>query len=320
MSEHTGLRVAVRCLVIGLGLLAASSVAAPPVVAQIETGVMQGIVRDEEGKPLEGVIFRITDLERGTSYEVKSDRNGRFYRRGLRATDYAIAVEMKGYNPINDKLSLNAGVDRRFDFKLVRAAPEGAEEFAMGVAAFNKGDFEGAVTAFEMAVQKAPDLPEVRVNLAIAYLRLKRTADAVAELERASAISQGDPRLLFQLGGAYLEFNQLDKAAEALEKGLATSKPDSPDVYDATVTLGAVYFAKGDNDKSEAQFQKAVAARPDALTPKLGLGKVHASKGEMDQALRLFREVLAAAPAGSPDAAEADAFIKEFESAAPPSA
>jgi tetratricopeptide (TPR) repeat protein len=313
MHEQMGLAVAVRRMTIGLAVLGATYVGAPPVSAQIETGVMQGVVKDEEGKPLEGVIFRITDLERGTSYEVKSDKNGRFYRRGLRATQYAIAVEKEGYNSINDKLALNAGVDRRFDFKLVRAAPVGAEEFAAGVAAFNQGNFEAAAKAFEASVAKAPDLPEVRVNLALAYLRLKRNTEAVAELERAAALSQGNAMVLFQLGGAYLEFNELDKAAAALEKGLAlTTKPDDPNIYDASVTLGAVYFAKGDVDKAMAQFQKALTLRPDAATPKLGLGKVYASKGDVDKAQQVFREVAASATPGSPEATEADAFLKEL--------
>jgi tetratricopeptide (TPR) repeat protein len=313
MHEHMGLAVAARRLAVGLAVVGALYVTAPPAAAQIETGVMQGVVNDEEGKPLEGVIFRISDLERGTSYEVKSDRNGRFYRRGLRATAYAIAVEKAGYNSINDKLTLSAGVDRRFDFKLVRAAPVGAEEFAMGVAAFNKGDYETAAKAFEASVAKAPDLAEVRMNLALAYLRLKRNTEAVAELERAAGLSQNNALILFQLGGAYLEFNELDKAAAALEKGLAlTTKPDDPNIYDASVTLGAVYFAKGDPDKAMAHFLKASSLRPDSATPKLGLGKVYASKGETEKAVQIFREVAATAAPGSPEAIESDAFLKEL--------
>lgn len=115
---------------------------APVAFGQIELGVMQGVVTDENGSPLEGVTFRIRDMGRGREIVVESDKDGRFYRRGLPAVEYEISVEKEGYQPIHDKLRLNAGVDRRFSFKLARATPEGAVEFAQGVEAFNRGDNE----------------------------------------------------------------------------------------------------------------------------------------------------------------------------------
>jgi tetratricopeptide (TPR) repeat protein len=295
-------------------------VGATAVFAQIELAVLQGIVRDEAGQPLEGVTVRVRDQERGSETTAQSGRDGRFYRRGLRAGGYQLTVEKQGYQPINDKVTLSAGVDRRLEFKLVKAAPEGAEDFAKGVAAFNKKDFQGAAQSFEAAIQKAPNLPEIHVNLALAYLRLNRSGEALAALEKAAVLSQNEPNVLFQLGGAYVEFKQLDKAAAAFEKGLAQVKGLSdPLAFDATVTLGAVYFAQGENDKAIAQFEKALTARPDATTPKLGLGKAYFSKSDVPNALRYFKEVVASAP-GSPEAAEATAFIQELEKSRPPAA
>ena len=162
-------------------------------------------------------------------------------------------------------------------------------------------------------MQKAPDLPEIRVNLALAYFRLQRTADAVAQLEKAAALAPDSPRVLFQLGGAYVEMQALDKAAAAFEKGLAKqSDASDPLVLEATTTLGAVYFAKGENDKAVAQFDKALAAKPDNAAAKLGLGKVYFSKGDVAKALELFQQVVASAP-GTPEAAQAEAFIKELK-------
>lgn len=303
----------VVALVASVALLSAT-----PASGQMELAVMQGTVKDEAGRPLEDVTFRLRDTGRGREVVIKSDKSGRFYRRGLQAVEYELLVEKEGYQPIHDKVKLGAGTDRRFDFKLVKAAPEGAEEFAKGVEAFNRGDNQAAAQAFEAAVQKAPELPEVRVNLALTYLRVSRTADAVAQLEQAAALAPNEPRVLFQLGGAYIELKDLDKAIAALEKGLA-KQPDLKETlaYEATVTLGAVYFAKGDNDKAMAEFEKALAVKPDAAAPKLGLGKVHFSKGNVDRALQLFQQVVASMP-GSPEAAEAEAFIKELEKAKRP--
>jgi tetratricopeptide (TPR) repeat protein len=288
------------------------SAAAVPSGAQMELGVMTGMVTDDAGAPLEGATVRLRDLERGRETTFKSDKNGRFYRRGLQAVEYEMVVEKDGYQPVKDKVKLVAGTERRLDFKLAKAAPAGAEEFAIGIAAFNKGDNAAAAQAFEAALGKAPNLPEIRVNLGLAYLRLGRNADAVAQLEQATALGLGAANVQFQLGAAYVEMQALDQAAAAFEAGLA-KQPDlkDPMAYEATVTLGAVLFAKGQNDKAAALFEKALAVKPDAATPSLGLAKVHFSKGDVDKALALFDRVVALHP-GTPEAAQAATFIKEL--------
>ena len=283
-----------------------------PSGAQMELGVMTGTVTDDAGKPLEGATVRLRDLERGRETTFKSDKNGRYYRRGLQAVEYDMVVEKDGYQPVKDKVKLVAGTDRRLDFKLAKAAPEGAEDFAVGVAAFNTGDNAAAAKAFEAALAKSPGLPEVRVNLGLAYLRLGRNAEAVGQLEQATALGVGAANVQFQLGAAYVEMQALDKAIVAFEAGLA-KQPDlkEPLAYEAAVTLGAVYFAKGQNDKAAAQFEKALAARPGAPAPSLGLAKVHFSKGEVDRALALFDRIVAHHP-GTPEATQAESFIKEL--------
>jgi tetratricopeptide (TPR) repeat protein len=303
-----------------VGLTVALLARATVATAQMELAVIQGTVVDEQnGAPLQDVTIRMKDLDRGRETVIKTDKGGKFYRRGMQAVAYEIAVEKEGYRPIHDKLDLKAGVEGRFNFKLAKASPLGAEEFQQGVAADNKGDFKAAATAFEGAIQKAPTLPELYVNLALAYFRLDRKAEAVTQLEKAAALGPDDPKIQFQLGSAYVEMNTYDKAVTAFEKGLA-SKPDlaaDPLALEAASTLGAVYFAQGDNDKAAAQFQKVLAAKPGAAGATLGMGKVHFSKGEVDKALALFEQVVAQHP-GTPEAVQADAFIKELRKSKPP--
>jgi tetratricopeptide (TPR) repeat protein len=287
------------------------------VSAQMELASINGTVRDEAGQPLEGVVVKLKDVARGREFETKTDKGGRFVRRGLQAVDYEFTVEKPGYNPIKDSLKLAAGLEKRYDFKLVKAAPEGAAEFAKGVAAFNSGDNASAAKAFEETLAKAPNLPEVRINLALAYLRLGRAPDAVAQLEKARELAPDKPSVLFQLGEAYVEMKDFDKAIASIQQGLA-KQPDlkDPVALDGTVTLGAVYFARGDNDSAIAQFQKAATANPRLPAPHIGLGKAYFSKGDVNRALAEFRTVVSSSP-GTPEATEAQAFIQELEKTAP---
>ena len=182
-------------------------------------------------------------------------------------------------------------------------------EFVNAVAAYNRGDNEAAASGFEAAIAKAPELPEIRVNLALAYLRLNRTADAVAQLEKAAEIAPDEPRVLFQLGGAYIDMKQFDKAIAAFEKGLA--KPGAPNdtvVYEAMISLASLYFSSGKIDQASAMYERALAANPAGAAAKLGLGKVAFNKGDVEKALQRFKEVVSSAP-GTPQAAEAEGFI-----------
>jgi tetratricopeptide (TPR) repeat protein len=293
--------------------LSAVVVTVTPAAAQMELAVMQGTVRDEAGQPLADVSLRIKDLERGREVIVKSDKSGRFYRRGLQAVEYEMVVEKDGYQPLKDRVKLTAGGDRRFDFKLVKAAPAGAGDFAEGVKAFNAGNFAAAATSFEAAVQKQPDVPELRVNLALAYYRLSRMADAVAQLEKAASLAPNDPHVQFQLGSAYVDLKDLPKASAALEQGLArATDPKDPLVFDARVTLAAVYFASNTHDKAQQQYEQALALKPDDPAALLGLGKVQFARTNAKDALATFERLVAAHP-GTPQATEAQTFIAELK-------
>jgi tetratricopeptide (TPR) repeat protein len=309
---HRGLVVFVAAM--------AFTLSAHTAVAQGEMGSIQGTVTDEAGTPLEGATLKLHDPSKGRDFSTKTDKNGKFYKRGIPGSDYQFALEKEGFNAINDKLRVAAGGEHRFDFKLVKGAPAGAKEFALGFDAFAKGDNAGAAAFFEAALVKAPELPEIHVNLAIAYLRLGRKPEAVAQLEEAAKLSPNEPRILFQLGGAYVEMKDWDKATGAFEKGL-TKQPDLKDplAYEATVTLGAVHFAKGQIDESIKYFESALTAKPGGAVPTLGLGKAYLSKGDTDKALQLFQQVMAAAP-GSAEAKQAEAFIAGLKKPGSPEA
>ncbi len=282
-------------------------------VPQGMTGVIQGTVSDEEGgAPLPDATIRLVDDTRGRQFSTKSDKNGRFYKRGLPGANYLATIEKEGYKQLQEQLRVASGGESRFDFKLAKAAPPGAREFAEGFAAFNAGDNEGAARAFEAAVEKAPDLPEIRVNLALAYLRLSRNEEAVTQLEKAATLAPEDARTLFRLGGAYVEMAEYDKAIVVLEKGLAIESDLNNELAaETTVTLGAVYFAKGQIEKSVAQFEKVLAVTPGAPVASLGLAKAYLSLDNRDKALELLEHVVSVAP-GTPEAERAEVFLAEL--------
>ena len=302
-----GMRI-VAAVVIGT-VLAWSSV---PVIAQMELGVIKGQVLDDAGQPLAGVTIKLVNIDRGREVVLTTGKDGRFYRRGLQAVEYEMSVAKDGYQPVSDKVKLVAGTDRNFDFKLAKAAASGTQEFQEGVAAYNARDFAGAAAKFEAAIARNPAVAPLHVNLALAYLAMKRNAEALASLEKAVALAPADPAIQFQLGSVYVDQQAYDKAIAALEKGLSL-KGDLTDplAADAASTLGAVYFAQGKVTDAEAQFQRVLTAAPRHAGATLGMAKVQFSKGDAAKALELFDRVVAEHP-GTPEATQAATFIKEL--------
>jgi tetratricopeptide (TPR) repeat protein len=294
---------------IGTALL----LSAVPTAAQMELGVIKGRVVDDAGKPLAGVTIRLVNIDRGREVTLTTDKEGRFYRRGLQAVEYEMKVELDGYQPISDKVKLVAGTDRDFDFKLAKAAAGGSKELQEGVAAFSSGNFELAAKQFEAAIAQSPSVPALHVNLAMAYVRLNRMSDAVASLEKAAALGPNDAAIQYQLGSAYVEMQAYDKAVTALEKGLAGNPNLVTDALaaEAASTLGAVYFAQGKVAEAETQFQRVLTAKPGNAGATLGMAKIHFSKSEVEKALALFEQVVASHP-GTPEAKQAETFIKEL--------
>lgn len=300
-------RLGIVCLEIALLLGGAG-----PALAQMELGVVQGRIVDEAGQPLQGVVIRLVNVDRGREVTLKTDKNGRFYRRGLQAVEYELKVEHEGYQPIDDKIRLVAGTDRTFDFTLAKASAAGSKEFQEGVAAFNAKDFTTAAAKFEAAVAQSPTVAPLYINLALAYFQLQRPAEAVAALEKAGSLAPDDPSIQFQLGSAYVDTKAYDQAIVALEKGLARSDlAKDPLAAEAASTLGAVYFAQGKVAEAEAQFQRVLTVKPDNAGAVLGMAKVAFSKGDAAKALELFDKVVAAHP-GTPEAEQAAAFVKEL--------
>lgn len=297
-------------LVVGMALLCA---VVAPAAAQMELGVIKGQVLDDAGQPLEGVKIRLVNVDRGREVVLTSGKDGRFYRRGLQAVEYALTVEREGYQSITDKVKLTAGTDRNFDFTLAKAAAGGSKEFQDGVAAFAAGNFALAASRFEAAIAQAPTVAPLHVNLALAYFQLKRPADAVASLEKAAALAPTDAAIHYQLGSAYVDTQAYDKAVAALEQGLS-AKPDlakDPLAAEASATLGAVYFAQGKVPEAEARFQQVLAATPRHAAATLGMAKVYFSRNDVTKALEWFDRVVAEHP-GSPEATQAATFIKEL--------
>ncbi|MGC4116691.1 MAG: tetratricopeptide repeat protein [Myxococcales bacterium] len=99
-----------------------------------------------------------------------------------------------------------------------------------GTDAYQKGDYEAALKAYEQAERELPDSPELQYNLGDVYMKLKRADDAKRAYETAlkKAPDSLKSRDYFNLGNALAELNQKDDAVSAYRQALKVDPKNEP--------------------------------------------------------------------------------------------
>jgi len=109
---------------------------------------------------------------------------------------------------------------------------------AIGLVAFEKEQYENAVTAWRKALEINPDVRGLRTNLAQAFLGLGKHTEAIVELEKELAISSQPILSHFLLGRTYLQLKEFNKAKKHYEMVLDLQ----PDHIKAYYGLANVYI------------------------------------------------------------------------------
>lgn len=186
-------------------------------------------------------------------------------RNALDAADFAeghfdlgVALERQG------KLA-----DARAEYERALALKPSLYEAAVNLAVLREreGDTGGAAAAYAAAIRTWPEDAVARERLAALYLSAGQLDDA---WRLAREALQRDPRAIVAyevLARVALQRNQLDLAKLVAMKAQKLDASD-PDV---AVLTGQILAKQGDDAGAKAQWQKAIALRPDDPTPRYAL-------------------------------------------------
>jgi tetratricopeptide (TPR) repeat protein len=151
-----------------------------------------------------------------------------------------------------------------------------------------------AAIALKKAEALGPLDNQLRLQLALAYIAMKRADWARPELERLAADDPGDVKYPYWLARLDYDAGQYGSAVRRL-KDVVAREPAFARAHD---NLGLCYEALNEPEPAIAHYREAVRLnRAEAKTasawPALNLGILLRSRGELDEAERLFREALA---------------------------
>ncbi|HKE26020.1 MAG TPA: tetratricopeptide repeat protein [Bryobacteraceae bacterium] len=132
-------------------------------------------------------------------------------------------------------------------------------EFLAGKAAYEAALFSQAEESFRKVIQLDAAFPEVHLELGKVYISLRRTDDAVGELQRALKANPGDADASYFLGAVLVQAGRYAEGVPHLERA-KTAKPDfwAPYFY-----LGKAKLKLEQAGEAAAQLQKAAALNSD---------------------------------------------------------
>jgi putative PEP-CTERM system TPR-repeat lipoprotein len=147
-----------------------------------------------------------------------------------------------------------------------------------------------ATSLFEKASDLVPTNAALQTQLAVSRMATGDTAEAIADLERASRSDSGQHQSGFILALHYLRENQPDKALEALNE-LEKVIPNDPTLHNMK---GAAYGSKKDLANARSSFEKALAIAPNYFSAARNLAQLDLAQNRPADARRRYEAILAA--------------------------
>jgi tetratricopeptide (TPR) repeat protein len=241
-------------------MAALASVFTPRAAAQND-GVIRGQILDIAGKPWADLGIQAVS-EQGVKSDTKTDKDGNYMFRNLRAGIYVVRVLLPAPNPpFEANCHVQSGAEAKVDlnFKDI-AGKQGAE-------------YQEAAKKNEEAKKS---LEGLKAHVAAGDLIVVQERQAKVDLQKAaldqrSALKQKLTDLSNQAVAEFLE----------AQKNLAEKDPNAALVW---VKLGEAYDTGGRNEEAANAYQQAITLKPEVPGYYNNLGNVLARAGKIDEA------------------------------------
>lgn len=152
--------------------------------------------------------------------------------------------------------------------------------------------FDAALVPLQKFIAEKPDVAYAHFQLAYAYTALKRSDEARAEYERATALDPKMPEAYLNLGILLLDRQQYAAAIGPLSKAVellpTESRPRS--------LLAVAQDRSGDQDAAARSFESVLHLDPNDRTANRYLGDLDLRKGKPAEAEARFRRALELGP------------------------
>jgi tetratricopeptide (TPR) repeat protein len=157
--------------------------------------------------------------------------------------------------------------------------------FVMGELLRRRENYGQALRVYREVQRKSPEFPEVHTKLAYILLKVDDFADAAREAHAALDLTPNNAEAHRNMG-IVLSKQNFDAAIAEYQQALALK----PDYALARYSLGMLYSERGDLDRSAEEYRKAIALDPTDWRSPYNLALVLERKKDWEGAIRAYRE------------------------------
>lgn len=169
-------------------------------------------------------------------------------------------------------------------------------EFAKATLLDDAGMHAEAIALLQLALERFPDHPGVRYQIALIQDKAGLTRDSIRNFESLLKDRPEDASLLNALGYSLADRNQKLQRAELLIRKALEASPDNPAFLDS---LGWVLFRRGDLNGALPHLERAYRIYPDAEIA-AHWGELLWVSGKQPEARALWARALARSPDSKP--------------------
>ena len=171
--------------------------------------------------------------------------------------------------------------------QMFEAAGPVRAQFLLGKAYYEATLFPQAEESFLEVLRLDPRFPGVRLELGKVYISLRRTDDAIRELQLALKDNPGDGDASYFLGGLLVQEDRLAEGIPYLER----AKQVKPDFWAPYFYLGKARLRLEQPAEAVVLLQRAVELNPDDASAYYQLGRALQACGRESEARRALLRV-----------------------------
>jgi tetratricopeptide (TPR) repeat protein len=145
---------------------------------------------------------------------------------------------------------------------------------------FGAGEYSGAQTIFQEALQEFPDDPQLLMMVGLCLRRQGRLDEGIAMLEQAVQAAEDDAEVHVQLARARLDQGDIESARQSIRRCLS----DNPNHLYARTLMGQIELHSGRPQAAIESLRTALRVDPDFVPALTGLAIALVELGRSDEA------------------------------------
>lgn len=272
-------------------------------------GRLNGIVVDEQGKPVAGakVVLHYSQ-DKTVEREAITDKKGEWAFLGLGSGIWQITVSAEGYIPTTtdtsvSQISLNPKITLTLKKKAPAQSPFIRDEEALKLIEqanqlFSEKQYDEAISLLQQFLEKNPKAYQSYISIGDCYREKGEFEKAIEYYNRAIEEAKIDEtsgkemtaKALAAIGECHMRKGDFQAAQSFFKQSIDTYPENEALAYN----VGEIYFSNQKHDEAIQYFTIATEIRPDWGPPYYKLGLVYLNKADYEKArenLKKFLEI-----------------------------